>query len=211
MSPKRDRLPSVATYVRSVEQAWSLVAERPIVLSPRDFALLSSWHRRGIPLGIVNEALAENSQWRSARAGRGRLVRLAQIAAAVEESWSVVLDGRCASGSAVESQADRRACATGRWRQCLAREAQGSALGRVLSELLARAERGEAPDYLDAELDRLLPSAVPDALSQGLLQELAGELETYRTRLPPAQLASATRLALIERLRVRLRLPRLSE
>jgi hypothetical protein len=208
---RQPRGPSLAAYVRHVERAWSSIAERPLVLSPREFALLTRWHRRGIPVAAVREALAEKAPSRAARAGRGRLVSLTQVAAAVEESWTAVLEGRAGAPSAFQVRADHAPARADRWRERLAREPQGSALADVLSGLLRHAQDAQPARALDEELDRLLPAAIPDALRQELLVELDGELEPFRARLPEANLQAARRRALIERARARLGLPRLAD
>lgn len=78
----------VARYARAVERALAESSGRAVVMSPRDFSLLSGWLARGVPLGLVLEQIEH-------RKSRGRDVRsLASVARAVEEAWGSVVDGR---------------------------------------------------------------------------------------------------------------------
>lgn len=77
-----------ARYARALERALAEASGRAVVLSPRDFALLSGWFARGVPLALVLEQIED-------RKGKGRDVRsLASITRAVEAAWSAVVDGR---------------------------------------------------------------------------------------------------------------------
>ena len=50
---------STARYARAVERALSRGAGRPIVISPRDWALCERWAREGVPLAVVVTAIRE--------------------------------------------------------------------------------------------------------------------------------------------------------
>ena len=51
------RQPAERSYARAVERSWSELCGRPVIFSPRDWALLDDWRQRGIPLQIVQEAI----------------------------------------------------------------------------------------------------------------------------------------------------------
>lgn len=77
-----------ARYARALERALAAASGRAVVLSPRDFALLTDWLARGVPLALVLEQVEH-------RKAKGRDVKsLASIAGAVEQAWSAVVDGR---------------------------------------------------------------------------------------------------------------------
>lgn len=92
-SPRRMTLGS---YARAIERAWSAVRGKPSLLSPKEFALVADWHARGIPFGLVIEAIVEVSRARRGRAGRAART-LRYFAPAVEEAWSAVRQGRVAT------------------------------------------------------------------------------------------------------------------
>ena len=44
-------------YAREIEKHWTALLERPVVLGERDWRLISDWHAREIPLGLILEAM----------------------------------------------------------------------------------------------------------------------------------------------------------
>ena len=56
--------PTESAYTRAVESAWSRLRGRPVVLSPRDFELVASWRRSGVPLSVVLEILDHEARRR---------------------------------------------------------------------------------------------------------------------------------------------------
>ena len=48
---------TAGSYARALAEALSRLRERPTVLSPRDWSLVSEWYSRGIPLGLVLDVL----------------------------------------------------------------------------------------------------------------------------------------------------------
>ena len=196
---------SVAGYARRIEALWSELLQRPLVLSPRDWSLVLGWHSSGIPLEIVREALASAAE-RESRGKRNRPLRsLGYLAPAVNEAWRVVVTGRVPDDVPAErSEPPDRA-----WRRRLQAEPTESPLGRLLSDLISRLERGEAATRLDDELDRQLLEAAPYDLVDDVAKELETELAAYRDRISTERLDATRRTASIARLRGRLGLPRL--
>ena len=78
---RADPTRTVRAYARALEAALSRLNDRPVVFSERDWELATRWHRRGIPLGAVLEAL-ESRRNRPPR-------NLGAISRAVEEQWDV--------------------------------------------------------------------------------------------------------------------------
>jgi len=200
--PKDD--PSVVRYARSIERRWSELVDRPVVLSPRDWSRISRWFSWGVPLDLIEESLRS-----AVRPERGREPRgLAQLAPAIEEAWTVILQGRIARHPAELGSIpdDPRAA----WSSRILEEPPESPLARTLTELLARQDRGEDPDVLDGELDRRLPEIVPAELVERVLGALERELSEYRSRISTDRLQVTRRRACEKRLRHALKLPRLA-
>lgn len=195
---------SVAHYVRAVERRWSDLVERPVVLSRRDWSHLSRWHGWGVPLDLIAEELRS-----AVRPERGREPRgLAELASAIEESWSVILQGRIPRHALEPGSVpvDPRAS----WSDRILQEPAESPLAQTLTDLLARLDRGDDPHGLEQELDRRLPEIAPAELVQRVLASLDRELAGYRSRMPTEQLQTTRRRACEKRLREALKLPRLA-
>lgn len=77
---------SARDYARTLERALADLHDGPVVFTHRDWDLANRWHARGIPVGVVLDAIEAKRK----RPPRG----LGAIATAVEESWEVVESGR---------------------------------------------------------------------------------------------------------------------
>lgn len=190
---------SAAAYARALERRWCELTGRSVVLSPRDWALITIWHSRGVPLELVGEAMEAAAERRGAE-----LRALSQIGAAVEESWSVVLDGQASTISPPSEGAMFVA-----WNR-LALSASGTALAELVKDLLERLERGADPAEVDQALDQELPAAVDAQILDAVRRELAIVLEPHRHKMSPQALEATWQRAILDRLRHRLDLPRLS-
>ncbi len=200
--PKND--PSLVRYARTIERRWSDLVHRPVVLSPRDWSRISRWYSWSVPLDLIEETLRSATRPERGREPRG----LAQLAPAIEEAWTVILQGRIAQRPAELGSipADPRAA----WGSRILEEPPGSPLARTLTDLLARLDRGDDPDVLDGELDRRLPEIVPAELVDRVLAGLERELSEYRSRMSTDRLQATRRRACEKRLRHALNLPRLA-
>jgi hypothetical protein len=195
-------------YVRAVERALAALASRPFVLSPRDYALISAWHARGVPLGLVLETIDEKV---GRHGGPSRARGLSRLAPAIEEAWEAVRDGRFVTGAAAPAdELPPLASAVEAWRRARSAAPDGSPLRLLLDGLLARHEARESPVDLDAGLDRSLPDSAPASLVARVAQESRGELEPFRKRMDPAVYEATVRRSLTDRLRRALGLPRLA-
>ena len=200
--PKDD--PAMVRYARTIERRWSDVVDRPVVLSPRDWSRISRWYLWGVPLDLIVETRRS-----ATRPERGRAPRsLAQLAPAIEEAWTVIVQGRIAEHPTElgSMPADPRAA----WSSRILEEPPDSPLARTLTDLLARLDRGDDPDVLDGELDRRLPEIVPAELVDRVLAVLERELSEYRSRMSSDRLQATRRRACEKRLRHALNLPRLA-
>lgn len=198
-------------YARAIERCWCDAVGRPVVLSPREWTLVSDWYERSIPLAIVEEAIQQTvarKSRRGAMAPRG----LGYIAPAVEEAWGVVIDGRRVESASSGTPAGlRERTALARWRQRLEQEPPGSALRVLLGELLEQHAAGTAPDELDRRLDLELVAAVAENLLRSTEKEVERQLAGFRERMESAVFEETRRRALAARLRRALALPEIGE
>ena len=191
-------------YVRAVEAAWSNLLGRPAVVSPREFETIDSWRRRGIPLTVVLEVIANAGRRRS---GRGPQA-LTALAHAVSEAWGVVAAGRAAPH--VPDARPARSDARRAWEEALARCPETGRLRTLLASLLAEeAERG-TPEAVDAALDSSLAGAVPEETLLRATEETARALEEFRGRMSEEEFRKTFSRALADQLRRALALPRLA-
>ena len=191
-------------YAREIERQWSRLLDRPVVLSPKDWSLISDWHARSIPLSVILDAmqhLNENPRGRSAPRS------LAYLVPAVEETWQVVLDGRRAAPAAARrpEAPDPVQC----WRRCLAGLERSSALHGLLAGLLAQFEAGRDGEALDDALDARIAGDAPRDLLARVRGEVEGELAPFEDRLDPGTRERTLNAAVALRLRRLLGLPRL--
>ena len=195
-------------YVRAVERALADLDNRPFVLSARDFARVSDWYARGIPLGLVREVLDDKT--RRAPGGLAASRALSKIAPAVEEAWQAVREGRLAATDVPAADPlppiDRALDAWQRARDAAA----GTPLGRLLESLLARHASGDRPEGVDAELDLALAAAAPPAILAEVEAEAARDLAPFRKRMEASVFDATRRRSIADRLRRALDLPRLT-
>jgi len=190
-------------YVRTLERALAEQADRPVVLSHRDWHLATEWHEKGVPLGLILETLDEC---------KGKAIRsLSALASRVDEAWGVVLAGRRSIdpgdmykdgiGAAEKLQA---------WRATLRKTRQGSALGMLLEELVQAMECGSVePEVADRRLEDAIMSVAPKELLEEVRQAALSRLASHRARMTDDVFEQTLIRSVKERLRVELDLPRL--
>lgn len=197
-----------AAYARAIERCWSGALERPVVLSPRDWALISDWFERSIPLGIVEEAIHQTVAARTRR-GSSAPRTLGYIAAAVEEAWSVVVEGRRAETGPSSCPPERPALEC--WRRRAAQEAADSPLARLLRGLITELAQGAAAEEVDRRLASSLTAAVPEALLRSTRAEVERQLAGFRERMDDGLFLATRERAIIARLRRALDLPTIGD
>ena len=191
-------------YVRAVEAAWSKLLGRQAVVSPREFETIDAWRRRGIPLTVVLEVIANAGKRRS---GRGPQA-ITALAKGVSEAWGVVAAGRAAP--TVKDARPPRSDARRAFEEALARCPEPGRLRALLTSLLAEETAGAAAEALDAALDASLAGAVPEETLVRATEETTRALEEFRGRMSEEEFRKTFSRALADRLRRALALPRLA-
>lgn len=194
-------------YFRAIEEIFVRLRGTPFLLSPADWRLASDWHRRGIPLPVVEGALEEAFTRRAERGEAGKVQSLRYCAAAVEEAWArrrelegggpptgveaIVVAERLASLAAALPQA-----AAAMAPRIRALEGDAEQVERRLAELdrelladaeerLDEAERGELDEHVEGALEALRERLRPE------------EVEAYRPRLRERELRRLASLPLL--------------
>jgi len=204
------RRPGPGAYARSLERALSRVRERPVLLSPRDWALASDWYGRQIPVAVVLEAIEEAAQRGRKRSTAAPGPRsLAYVASAVEESWDVILKGRAERHTSSPVCGTILAGVRDSWERAVASAPRDSCLSEFLSRLLGELESGTTSSVVDGKLDEGLPDRAPPILLVQSREKASAELEPFRERMSRETYEATLRRAVVERLRRALKLPRL--
>ena len=191
-------------YVRAVEAAWSKLLGRQAVVSPREFETIDAWRRRGIPLTVVLEVIANAGKRRSGRGSQA----ITALAKAVFEAWEVVAAGRATP--TVKDARPSRSDARRAFEEALARCPETGRLRALLTGLLADEAAGAKADALDASLDASLAEAVPEHELARATEETARALGEFRDRMNEEEFRKTFARALADRLRHALALPRIT-
>lgn len=199
---------SLARYARAIERRWTEFLGRPAVLSPSDWRWISEWHDRGISLQLILECLEAAEERRRDGHGAKNPRGLSYLAAAVNESWSVILEGRTQVAADVRSPGSHEPLEN--WRRRFDEEPAGSALKVLLESLLADLDAGAWPEDVDQRLERRLRKVVPAALREAAESEARTWLECHRSKMTEKEFDNAFRRAVTVRLRRRLQLPLLA-
>jgi len=198
--------PATGSYARAVERRWSELCGRPVILSPRDWALIEDWHQRGIPLQIIDESIAAAAERRQRSSAAGAPRGLAYVAPAVEEAWQVVVEGRLREATTEVIPEPGQSRGIESWRTCRDRQAGGDRLSRLLDEMIAAFESGASAAELESRLDSQIAESAPADLLGRAEAEVAAELKPYQHRMTPESLESTRKRVVARRLRVWLEL-----
>ena len=200
-------------YFRALEETLVELRGKSILLSPEDWHAARRWREAGIPVDLVQRAMAEVWERRRARGRRGRVSSLRYFSAAVETAWSEQQElgatglrrrapeppfeplRRLEKLAAALPATWSGAAALGRRLRALDGDAEAieSELARLENEVLSTELAGMEPaarTELEAEIERALAPAV--------------------ARLPAAEVAAARERLVRQRLRQRLGVPLLS-
>lgn len=196
-----------STFAREVERKLEHLLRRPVVLSPRDWRVLASWHARGVPVALVLETMDEVVAKK-----KGALPRsLSYCVRAVEESWRAVQEGRALRAGEVGRGAPRPAEDTAApWEAAVGSGRLPVALSRAVDELVRLLRDGEDPRTVDDRLDRVLCAGetAPEAHSRARSEALLA-LAAYEGRMTRPAWTRTLERAVADRMRNALGLPRL--
>jgi hypothetical protein len=223
-------------YFQAIERRFAQLRGTPLLLSPKDWTLVGTWHREGIPLRVVLEAL--ESVFHARREGGGDRPRpvlsLSYCRHAVEEAFREWRESRLGAPSGAPADDGGGGARAEEAARCLSGwagelrglhpvgDARGEALEEAARQLedLARELQSATPPTLAAAEERL--EAVEDRMLDRLLALLDGdarralersvreELEPLRSRLTAHAFDSTFRGHLRGLLREREQLPRLT-
>jgi hypothetical protein len=201
--------PAAGSYARAVERHWSELCGRPVIFSPRDWALIEDWHQRGVPLQIIHEAIDAAAARRKRSSAAGPPRSLAYVAPAVEEGWQLVIEGRLRDGSDAATAQRHQESGISSWRACRDGQAEDGPLSRLLDELIAASAAGAEVEELESRLNSGIGQAAPEELRRRAEAEVAAELKPYQHRMTPESLESTRNRVVARRLRFWLDLPEL--
>jgi hypothetical protein len=222
-------------YFDRVEQHFARLRGSPLLLSPKDWALVAAWREAGIPLRVVLETLDHVFRSRD-KAEPGRpVLSLSYCKHAVQEAFEVWREGQLgapsrgasAVGSGAEPGLDDTACCLRRWADELRGAADDPDLsqdalrtaGEGLDHLARKLEGSEPPSLAAVEEDleqledRLLDALLAHleaAAQQELEQAVVKELGHLESRLTERAYRSTFQMHLRAGLRARHSLPRLT-
>lgn len=205
------RATTQGAYARAIEQSWERLCGRAVILSRRDWELVRDWCGRGIPLQLVEEAIDAAAERRAKGRTResGPPRGLSYIAAAVEEAWTVVVEGRLGEGGPERPAGAGAEKGIEAWRRRLDLEPAGTPLRALLEELVADYD-GKSGADLDQRLDAAIVEAAPETERGEVEAGLDRDLAPYRERMAREVYLDTRRRALALRLRERLGLPALA-
>jgi len=199
------------TYFRAIEETFIRLRGAPLLLSPADWHVARDWHRRGVPLELVREALTDLFERRAERRKTGRVNSLRYCRSAVEKAWEEWQELAATGRRDVAPQVDlpRRLGA-------LAKALPEGLPGRQSLAARIRSLTGDA-----ARVERrlgALEDEVLDRAEQGLVaadrKRLEGEVESrlrpLRARMPGDSLDEVRRRLLRQAVRSEIGLPLLS-
>jgi hypothetical protein len=192
-------------WFQAVEEIFVRLRGAPLLLSPADWQVASRWHREGVPLDLVRQALEEVFAKRKERGTKGRINSLRYCAPAVEAAWAELREltapGERDPAPALDIPSRLRNLAA-----------------LVPPEIAPRviALHGDAPSVEAAlsALDREMLAAADASLEPGLRREVDAAVEktlaALRGRLPAEELERSRERLTHQVLRQRLGLPVLS-
>ena len=192
-------------YFLAVEEIFVRLRGAPLLLSPADWQVASRWHREGVPLDLIRQALEEVFAKRRERGTRGKINSLRYCAPAVEAAWAELRE-LTAPGERDEAPA----------LDIPSRLRNLAAL--VPPEIAPRVAglHGDAPSVEAAlsALDREMLAAAGSSLEEAMRHEVDAAVEktlaALRGRLPAEELERSRERLTHQVLRQRLGLPVLS-
>jgi hypothetical protein len=198
-------------YFQAIEEIFVVLRGSPLLLSPADWQVARRWHRDGIPLDVIRDALREVFERRKERGAKGKISSLRYCAPAVEAAWAerreLTTPGEGAQAPAFDVEARLRS---------LSAALPAELTGRDLLAGRLAALAGDPPQVEQAlaGLDREMLGGAASALDEAIRSEVAAAVERtlagLRSRLPADEIERSRERLTHQVLRQRLRLPVLS-
>jgi len=198
-------------YFQAIEEIFVVLRGSPLLLSPADWQVARRWHRDGIPLDLVRDALRDVFARRKERGAKGKISSLRYCAPAIEAAWAerreLTTPGEGAQAPAFDVEARLRA---------LSAALPAELAGRALLAARVTALTGDPPlvEQALAGLDREMLAAAAAALDGAARSEVAAAVDRtlagLRSRLPAGELERSRERLTHQVLRQRLDLPVLS-
>lgn len=206
-----DEQESDHAYFQAIEEIFVVLRGSPLLLSPADWQVARRWHREGIPLDLIRDALREVFARRKERGAKGKISSLRYCAPAVEAAWAerreLTTPGEGAQAPPFDVEARLRALSS-----ALPAELPGRDL--LADRLTALAGDPPVVEQALAGLDKEMLAAAAAALDGAARSEVESAVERtlagLRSRLPADELERSRERLTHQVLRQRLRLPVLS-
>jgi hypothetical protein len=202
-------------YFRAVEDCFVRLRGAPLLLSPKDWLTAREWHRRGIPVGLVERTLEELFAQRRERGKEGPISSLRYCASAVEAAWKeareLTAPAARGGGDAVPLDVPARLDAlAGALPEGLPGGEELATDVRALAALADDRAVEEALGRLEAEaVERLISGLSPERRA-AVDGEVERGLEALADRIPRAEVERARRRLVEQRVRRSFGLPALS-
>lgn len=205
MSPEDAPEESDHAWFQAVEEIFVRLRGAPLLLSPADWHVARRWHREGVPLDLIRQALEEVFAKRKERGTKGRISSLRYCAPAVEAAWAdlreLTAPGERGEAPALDIPSRLRNLAA-----------------RVPPEIAPRVAglHGDAPSVeaalsaLDREMLAMAETSLEEAARREVDAAVEKTLSALRGRLPAEELERSRERLAHQVLRQRLGLPVLS-
>ncbi|MES1211620.1 MAG: hypothetical protein ABUL63_04735, partial [Acidobacteriota bacterium] len=198
-------------YFQAVEEIFVRLRGSPLLLSPADWQVARRWHRDGVPLDIVRQALEEVFAKRKERGAKGKISSLRYCAPAVEAAWSGLRE-LTAPGERLEAPAFDASSRLQALAAALPPELAGRAA--LAARIVSLAGDPQEIEEALAGLDREMLAAAAASLETALRGDVEGAVEKtlagLRGRLAADELERSRERLTWQVLRQRLALPVLS-
>lgn len=198
-------------YYQSIARAFLERRGAPLLIAPRDQALIAEWEARRVPLRVVLEAIGRAFDGLRARGRPARGVSLAICARHVDEAFAQYRDRRAGARDAAAPRPAKTERARGEIERALDGLTDGdgeiaSLLRSALAVLEATRPDEAALERIDAELEEVLWSKAPEGDRAAAEAEARRELRGRRA----AGFGDAVRRIVVRAARTRRRIPYVS-
>lgn len=167
-------------YFAKIEETFVELRGSPLLLSPGDWQIASSWHARGIPLALVLTTIRSIFREREEQERSGKIQSLKYLASAVDRAWQdqQSLTAAARRSPTRELDVDKRLQVLA---QALPRQWEGA---ETIRKALASVQG--SPQVVEErlkDLDEEMLSSALSGLSESARDEFERDVEAARDRL----------------------------